>query len=62
MKRVRKRLARAFARSFAAGIIENTETGWQEDTGLTEEELEEANKEMLRIAERIKKDYKLDGG
>ena len=45
--------ARNFARHFAAAMLENVEVGWQENSGLTDEEIAEAEREMLRIAARI---------
>lgn len=51
--RVRKRLARDFARSFAAAVLQNLEVAVQEDTGLTDDEMVEAKKELERIAAKI---------
>lgn len=53
MRKIRKRLAIAFARNFAAGLVQNAECGWFEGVGLTEDELSEAQAEMARIAARI---------
>lgn len=50
--KIRKSLAIAFARSFAAGLIENSEVELQE-VKLSEEELEVAHKELLKIAKKI---------
>lgn len=50
---MRTRQARNFARNFAAELVENAEVHWQKDTGLTEEEMEEAQRELARIAARI---------
>lgn len=50
---MRTRQARNFARSYAAGLIQNAEVHWQENSGLTEEELNEAQRELQRIAARI---------
>jgi hypothetical protein len=50
---MRKRKARNWARRFAAAIVENAEACWQDTSGLTEEELSEAQKELSRIAKRI---------
>lgn len=40
-------------RSYAAGLIENAEVHWQENSGLTDEELDEAQCELIHIAARI---------
>lgn len=50
---VRKRVARKFARSFAAGLVQNAEVFLQENSGLSEDELAEAHAELQRIAARI---------
>jgi hypothetical protein len=52
---IRKRLARNFARSFAAGLVQNAEVELQDDYGLSEDELAEAHEEMQRIAARIER-------
>ena len=53
MPKIRKRLAIALARNFASGLIESSEVLMQEGTGLTGEELAEAQNEIMRIAKRI---------
>lgn len=50
---IRKREARNFARSFAAGLVQNAEVFLQVDSGLSEDELTEAHAELQRIAARI---------
>lgn len=50
---IRKRVARNFARSFAAGLVQNAEVAWQEDSGLSDEEMTEAHAELQRIAAKI---------
>lgn len=52
MPKIRKRLAVAFARSFASGLIQNAEVELQ-NVDLSEEEFEVAHKELLNIAKRI---------
>ena len=53
MAAVRKRLAIAFARNFAAGLVDNAECAWQAGVGLTADELQVAQEEMTKIAARI---------
>lgn len=53
MSNIRKRLAIAFARNYAAGLLENSECGFLEGIGLTDDELGVAQEEMTRIANRI---------
>lgn len=53
MPKVRTRLAIAFARNFAAGVVANVECGWQDGVGLSDDELQVAQQEMTRIAARI---------
>ncbi len=53
MLKIRKRLAVAVARNFAAGLLQNAECALLESTGLTDEELGEMQAEMSRIAQRI---------
>ena len=56
---IRKRLARNYARSFAAGLVQNAEVaGLQENTDLSEDELTEVYEEMQRIAARIERTTK----
>lgn len=50
---IRVMKARNFARYFAAAMLENVEVFWQENSGLTDDELAEAQLEMKRIADRI---------
>ena len=52
-QRVRLRFARDFARSFAAGVLQNLEVSFQADSGLTEAEMIEAQRELDRISTRI---------
>lgn len=50
----RIRAAIAFARNFAAGIVENAEPIWQQcATTLTDAEMEIVNQELERIAKRL---------
>ena len=53
MPKIRKQLAIAFARNYAAGLVENSECGFLEGIGLTDDELAVAQEEMSRIANRI---------
>ncbi|VWC49450.1 hypothetical protein BLA13014_07595 [Burkholderia aenigmatica] len=48
-----RRAARDFAKTFAAGLVENAEIGAQADVQLNDEQFVEAKAEMLRIAARI---------
>jgi len=52
MPKIRKRLAVAFARSFAAGLVENAEVELQ-NVDLTEDEFKIAHEELLKISKRI---------
>lgn len=54
MPPIRHRLAIAFARNFAAGLVENVECAWQDGAGLSDDELSVAQEELTRIAARIK--------
>ncbi len=57
----RWRLAVAFARNFASGLIQKAEPGWQQDgTNLTNEEMDIVKEEMERIHLRIEASVKLD--
>jgi hypothetical protein len=52
----RVRAAIAYARNFAAGLIDNAEPGWiQHQTNLTEEEADIVTQELQRIKERLEK-------
>jgi hypothetical protein len=52
----RVRAAIAYARNFAAGLIDNAEPGWiQDQTNLTEEEGDIVTEELQRIKERLEK-------
>jgi hypothetical protein len=52
----RVRAAIAYARNFAAGLIDNAEPGWiQDQTNLTEEEGDIVTQELQRIKERLEK-------
>lgn len=53
MAKIRKRLAIAAARNFAAGLVENMEVGLLDSLGFSEEEYKEMQAEMSRIAARI---------
>lgn len=53
MPKIRNRLAIAFARHFAAGLVENAECAWQDGIGLSDDELQLAQLELSRIAARI---------
>lgn len=53
LRQIKRREARNFARNFAAGLIENAETFWQDGHGMSEEQLEEAQSELKQIAARI---------
>lgn len=54
MAKPRIRVAVAFARSFAAGLVQNCEPGFQQDTtNLTDEEMDIVNKEIERLYERL---------
>lgn len=53
MPKIRKRLAIAVARNFAAGLVANAECGLLESLDFTESEFAEMQAEMSRIAERI---------
>ena len=53
MPMIRHRLAIAFARNFAAGLVENAECAWHDGVGLSDDELQVAQKELTRIAARI---------
>lgn len=54
MAKPRVRVAIAFARNFAAGLVQNCEPGFQQDTtNLTEEEMQIVNEEIERIYKRI---------
>lgn len=53
MPKPRKQLAIAFARNFAAGLIQNAEVHWQQGSGLSEEELDLADQELAIIAKKI---------
>lgn len=56
MANPRVRVAIAFARNFAAGLVQNAEIGFQQHlTNFSEEEMEVANAEMARIYERLQK-------
>lgn len=50
---IRKRVARNFARNFAAGLVQNAEVHLQQESGLSEAELDEAHEELQRIAAKI---------
>ena len=52
MAKIRKRLAIAFARSFAAGLVENAEVELQE-VDLSENEFAVAHEELLKISRQI---------
>lgn len=60
MPKIRKRLAIAVARNFAAGLVENAECALLKTTGLTEDELGEMQSEMYRIAQRIEATVNFD--
>lgn len=52
--RVRNRVAIAFARNFAAGLVQNCEPGFQQDgTNLTDAEMDVVQAEIDRIFERL---------
>jgi hypothetical protein len=52
----RVRAAIAYARNFAAGLIDNAEPGWiQNQTNLMEEEADIVTQELQRIKERLEK-------
>lgn len=52
--KVRNRVAIAFARNFAAGLVQNCEPTFQQDTtNLSDEEMEVVEQEIERIAKRI---------
>ncbi|WP_341744605.1 hypothetical protein [Azonexus hydrophilus] len=54
MSTARKIFAKNWARSFAAGLVENAEPAWQqEQSGLTDEELAIAQNELQKIAAKI---------
>ncbi len=53
MAKTRKRAAIAFARNFAAGVLENAEIEHQQGTTLTEDEMAIASEELQRIADRL---------
>lgn len=53
MAKIRKRLAIAAARNYAAGLVENMEVGLLNSLGFSEEEYKEVQAEMSRIAARI---------
>jgi hypothetical protein len=53
MLKIRKRLAIAFARDYAASLIYNTECGLLDGINLTNDELVEVQFEMVRISARI---------
>lgn len=51
---LQRREARNFARSFAAGLVQSAEVGFQGHlSGLSDEQEEEATAELQRIAKRI---------
>ena len=54
VSKVRKRTARNWARNFAAGLLENQEVMLREYEGLSDEELEIAQEELIKIAEKLK--------
>lgn len=54
MTKPRKRMARNWARNFAAGLLEHQEIMFRDNEGLTEEELEIAQDELRKLSERIK--------
>ncbi|WP_425953035.1 hypothetical protein [Ralstonia pseudosolanacearum] len=58
LTREQKREARDYARRFAAGLVENAELLWQEDSGLNDDQFTEAVAEMGRIAARIESSVK----
>lgn len=60
MPKTRKRMARNWAKNFAAGLLQNAEPQFQEGTGLTEEEIDVAQQELYRLAERIQSMVKND--
>lgn len=48
------RVAIAFARSFASGLVQNAEACWQQEgTTLTDAEIDIVKKELERIHQRI---------
>lgn len=53
MTKIRKRLAIAAARNFAAGLVQNVEVGLLDSLGFSDEEFTEMHAEMKRIAARI---------
>lgn len=53
-----KRDARKFARSFAAGLVQNAEIEFRMNSGLNPEQEDEANAELQRIAKRIESSIK----
>lgn len=53
MPKIRKRLAIAFARNYAASFVENSQCGLLGGAGLTDDELTEVQAELTRIAKRI---------
>lgn len=51
----RRRVAIAYARSFAAALVQNAEVAFQQSiTNLTDDEMLEVEEEMQRIFQRIK--------
>lgn len=50
----RVRVAIAFARNFASGLVQNAEPLWQQEgTTLTDEEIVIVEEELLRIAKKL---------